>query len=221
MFKDKRRKEEISLDPYSDVKKLVSDIKKEDTLCIFKYNLDPNVSNKKCDGTFYADKDALILIADGSITERIPLYNIAEVKTYNGVGCIYISYKNKSDGKERLLCRSDMSTAKHIIHVLKKFNHYLEDGALIKSSEDINEGIDRCLKCGRPFQQGSNICVHCSSKKKVVKRLWNIAKPYKAFIFASIVLFFVVSGLNLLVPYINKVLVDDFIQSKNPENVLL
>ncbi|MBQ8344073.1 MAG: ABC transporter ATP-binding protein [Clostridia bacterium] len=221
MFKDKRRKEEISLDPYSDVKKLVSDIKKEDTLCIFKYNLDPNVSDKKCDGTFYADKDALVLIADGSITERIPLCNVAEVKTYNGVGCIYISYKNKSDGKERLLCRSDMSTAKHIIHVLKKFNHYLEDGALTKASEDVNEGIDRCLKCGRPFQQGSNICVHCSSKKKVVKRLWNIAKPYKTFIFASIVLFFVVSGLNLLVPYINKVLVDDFIQSKTPENVLL
>ena len=55
----------------------------------------------------------------------------------------------------------------------------------------------------------------------MIKRLWNVAKPYRFFIIASIVLFFTVSALNLILPYINKVLVDDYIKREDAHNVAL
>jgi ATP-binding cassette subfamily B protein len=63
--------------------------------------------------------------------------------------------------------------------------------------------------------------MHCASKKKVVKRLWNMAKPYKGFVLCSVALFFVVSALNLFLPYINKILVDDYIKNPDHESIAL
>lgn len=219
MFRN-RKKQEKSQDIFADIQRVSPNASSESALCVFRFNLDRDDPGKPCDGIFYADRDKIKIITDGALTCELPAKEVAEVKTYNGVGCIYISYKPSSDGEEKLLCRSDMTMAKHIIHVLKKLNHYLEDGTEIKSSGE-NDGIERCLKCGRPYPPGSNVCIHCSSKKKVAKRLWGVAKPYRFFILASIVLFVAVSALNLIIPYINKILVDDYIQTKNPEGVVL
>ena len=114
-----------------------------------------------------------------------------------------------------------MSTSRHIIQSLKRLNYYLEDGKVLKSQQNEREGLNRCPKCGRPFRPGSNTCMHCASKKKVIKRLWNMAKPYKGFVLCSVGLFFVVSGLNLFLPYINKILVDDYIKNPDQKTILL
>ena len=44
-------------------------------------------------------------------------------------------------------------------------------------------------------------------------------KPYRWFVILSVFLFVVVSGLNLIIPEINKILTDDYINSKTPESV--
>ena len=220
MFKGKI-KEDRYADPYETIRRILPSAKAEDTLCIFRYSLDLSIPDKRCDGIFYADPDYIRLIEGGSIALEIKTKDVRELKMSSGVGCIFVSYKLRSDGSEHLLCRSDMSASKHIIHVLKKFNHYLEEGKRIGTPTDANDGLDRCEKCGRPFRPGSSICVHCTNKRQVVKRLWEVASPYKLFIIASILLFFTVSALNLLLPYINKILVDDYIKTKNPEGVSL
>lgn len=196
-------------------------VREGDALCAFEFHLDPRDPMKRCDGIFYVDKTSVRLITDGAVTCEVPLGDISELKTDNGVGCIFVSYQRKSDGEVILLCRSDMSVSRQIIHNLKRVNHYLEDGREIKAPEDENAGLTRCPKCGRPFRPGSTMCMHCASKKKVVKRLWKVASPYKGFLILSIILFFIVSGLNLILPEINRVLVDEYIQSKDPQNVKL
>ncbi len=220
MFRNRKRRDQ-PYDLYEKIKTILPDAGPEKSLCAFIFNLDKDDPEKRCDGVFYADREYIRLIANGSITLEIPTCEVSEIRTDNGVGCIYISYISRSDKTAHLICRSDMSTSKQIIHILKRFNHYLEDGKELKLSADEGEGMGRCEKCGRPFNPGSSTCMHCTSKKKVVKRLWNVAKPYKGFIISSIILFFAVSALNLLVPYINKILVDDYIQSKNPSAVAL
>ena len=219
MFKrDKKTDRQVGL--YEEIKKVLPDASAEKALCAFRFNLDKNDPEKRREGLFYADKERIRVISDGELILDIKAARVSEVKTENGVGCIFISYVDKSSGEAELICRSDMSSSKRIIHVIKKLNHYLEEGKELASLSD-DDGNDRCEKCGRPFQPGSKSCMHCSNKKKVVKRLWNVASPYKGFIIGSIVLFFLVSVLNLALPYINKILVDDYIQSKNPEGVSL
>ena len=219
MFKrDKKTYRHAGL--YEEIKKVLPDASAEKALCAFRFNLDKNDPEKRRDGFFYADKERIRVISDGELTLDIEAGSASEIKTDNGVGCIYISYVKKSNGEAELIGRSDMSGSKRIIHAIKKLNHYLEDGKEVNLlSED--DGADRCEKCGRPFQPGSKSCMHCASKKKVVKRLWRVASPYKGFIVGSVVLFFLVSLLNLALPYINKILVDDYIKSENPEGVSL
>ncbi len=218
---EKKNQNDTPTDLIEKVKRAVPGASREDTLCIFDFRLDPKEPNKRCDGLFYVDKSAVRLITDGQVTCEIPLAEIAEIKTDNGVGCIFISYQRKDDGAVILLCRSDMSASKQIIHSLKRLNHFLEDGRNIKPSQNDAGGMTRCPKCGRPFRPGSTMCLHCASKKQVVKRLWQVAKPYKFFMISSIILFFTVSGLNLILPYINKILVDEYIKSENPQNIRL
>jgi len=218
MFKKKSKKDRQS-GLYEEIEKVLPDATAEKAICAFRYNLDKDNPDIRRDGLFYADKERIRVISDRKLVLDIEASSVSEIKTDNGVGCIYISYVNRSNGSVELICRSDMSSAKRIIHSVKRLNHYLEDGRELNTLND--DGADRCEKCGRPFQPGSNSCMHCTSKKKVVKRLWRVASPYRVFIFSSIVLFFLISLLNLAVPYINKILVDDYIQSKNPEGVSL
>ena len=202
------------------IKKALPDLSSDDIVCAFAFNLDRDDAQKRRDGLFVSDKERIRVFCDGEVCLDISVADVSEIKTDNGVGCIYISYVSRADSSVNLICRSDMSTSKRIIHVIKKYNHFLEDGKRIGALAD-SEKLDRCEKCGRPFPPGSNTCVHCADKKKVIKRLWGFAKPYRGFIISSIILFFTVSVLNLAVPYINKILVDDYIQSKNPEGVSL
>ena len=217
-----RKKEKIRISGlYEEIKKILPDASAESSLCAFRFNLDKDDPEKRREGFFYADNERIRVISDGELVLDIDSSSVSEIKTDIGVGCIYVSYVEKSSGIIKLICRSDMSSSKRIIHALKKLNHYLEDGKELHASSDGEDGVDRCEKCGRPFQPGSKTCMHCTSKKKVVKRLWKVASPYKGFIFSSIVLFFLVSVLNLAIPYINKILVDDYIKSENPEAVSL
>lgn len=217
----KHKKQSASADLWDKLGGVIPGACREDGLCVFEFQLDPHEPSKRCDGVFYADKQAVHLVVDGRLARRIPLEEIAEIQTNNGVGCLFIAYRRKADDVSVLLCRSDMSTSRQIIHLVKRFNHYLEDGRDLRRGTDEGAGQTRCPKCGRPYRPGSSTCLHCASKKQVVKRLWGVAKPYKGFLILSIILFFAVSGLNLILPYINKLLVDDYIQSATPEQVKL
>ena len=221
MFTDRKKGGGQPLDLYERLRPLIPEACPENALCIFQFNLHPSRPEERCDGILYADRTTLRLVTDGEITLAMPLSEISEIKTDSGVGCIFVSYVSKSDGSVHLLCRSDMSASRQIIQSLKRLNYFLEDGKVLQFKQGEGDGSGRCPKCGRPYRPGSTTCMHCASKKKVVKRLWYMAKPYKGFVLCSVALFFVVSGLNLFLPYINKILVDDYIKSPAPESIAL
>lgn len=187
-------------------------------LCAFSYDLHPHLPDTRCNGIVTFNGETLRVICDGAVTHSIPRGDIAAFITDMGVGCVFVSYKAAADDSVHLLCRSDNTFSKSIIRTVRGLNHYLEDG-------DLPPGVapreEKCPKCGRPYREGSSICPHCSDRKQLFKRTWQLFKPYKLLVFTAVALFLIVSGINLLLPYINRIAVDSYIQSPDPASVEL
>ena len=197
-------------------------IKREDTVVIFDYDLAPRVTEKnetdqRADGLCCLTKDALIVYMNGGRVREIPLASAEDFRITAGVGSVVCECT--VDGSDTLICRSDASHTSEQGAVMKRINKYKETGEF--RFDYINEIVRFCEKCGRPLPPGSTVCPRCVDKKGVMKRLWDIAKPYKWSLAVSMLLFFVITGVNLITPWVNRILVDDFIKSPTPENVVL
>ncbi len=199
-------------------------VKKEDVILSFTYDLHPSESEERCNGTAVIDRHELILFRDGAEVDRIPLNEIASLKIEIGVGTAVAQYELKNDGSVHMLCRMTMSHSKRAIAVSKKFNR-IAGGVGFANYDPQNDNAGKrsdadsgkCPKCGRPLRRG--ICVHCTNKLQALKRLWGIIKPYRLFIFLSVMFFVVVSVLNLVLPEINRIITDDYINTNDPENI--
>ena len=197
-------------------------IKREDTVVIFDYDLAPRVTEKnetdqRADGLCCLTKNSLIVYMNGERVREIPLASAEDFRITAGVGSVVCECT--VDGSDTLICRSDASHTSEQGAVMKRINKYKETGEF--RFDYINEIVRFCEKCGRPLPPGSTVCPRCVDKKGVMKRLWDIAKPYKWSLAVSMLLFFVITGVNLITPWVNRILVDDFIKSQTPENVVL
>ena len=164
----------------------------------------------KADGILALLSGRIVLYTAGTLTESIRLDEIAEVAFRAGVGCVFAECTMKN-GDSRILCRADMRQKDRFAAFIKKINYILEHGDL---PENAGEGEEHtCEKCGRPFRPGSSVCDYCADKRQYIGRLWEIARPYRFQIFASIFLYFIIAALNLLPPYLNRILVDDYIKA--------
>lgn len=202
--------------------KLYPELNRGDIIVAFPYNLKLDEADTRCDGIVVADRKRLVSFCNG---ERIFEVNIAEIAAINvdvGVGSCSVSYVLALDNSHHMLCRCDMSVSKQAIKASKQFNRIVETTGIdnCKASSfygknnlgDISDAVKKCPKCGR-ILQGNQICVHCTSKLRTVKRLWNMVKPYKAFIITAVVFFAIVTALNLVLPEINRIVTDDYINA--------
>lgn len=75
-------------------------------------------------------------------------------------------------------------------------------------------GGKSCPKCGRPYRPGSSKCISCDKSKGYLKWMLGIAKPFTPQLIFAVVLFFAVTAINLITPYLNRIMVDNYIKSK-------
>lgn len=182
----------------------------EDILLPIDFNLSPSSRKNRVDGITVLLKDKIVVFRDGEKIYEIKLSDVKEVIFRNGIGCVFIECELKS-GDWRMLCRSDMQYRDFYAAASREINKYLEGKNISYAYEaEINH---RCPKCNRQFRPGSNICEHCVDKTHYLKRLWDIAKPYRHLIYLSVLFYFVIAAANLLPPYINRILVDDYIKA--------
>ena len=73
----------------------------------------------------------------------------------------------------------------------------------------------KCPRCGRSLPSGSDRCPFCTEKKKVVVRLLGYLRPYTLVAITSFALSLAVTGLGLIDPLLQKVLVDEAIGKGN------
>ena len=143
-------------------------------------------------------------------TVSITLDSVKSFDYKDGVGCVMLEYTDLDDCSH-LLCRASMEYALLYSSVSKQLNRWLSVGKYDYKYESSVE--KNCPKCGRPDKQGSNICLSCTSGKQYLGRLWKIAKPYRGYIYFSVLLYFFISGLGLLSPMLTRILTDDYIKA--------
>ncbi len=199
-----------------------SQLSVEDITIAFEYDLtdrvdDNNRANQRVDGLVCVTKDKLTVYQSGTVLKEISLSEAEDFRITPGVGSVVAECT--VNGSDMLICRASSAYTTEYGAIMKRINRYVETGEF--STEFMRELNRVCEKCGRPFPPGSTVCPRCVDKKGVLKRLLAIASPYKWYLLLSVVLFFVITAVNLLTPYLNRILVDDFIKSPTPETVKL
>jgi len=182
-----------------------------DVVYALPFPLSPGIHGGSVDGIAAQTDKAFVLWENGTKIREIPNGEIEEFSFRMGVGCVFADCKLKS-GEIFSFARADMRCKDLYAAVLKRMTKYLQTGWVDYSYE---KEVNRvCPKCGRPYRPGSEICDHCVDKRKYLSRLWAIARPYRFYIFSSVILYIIIAGVTLIPPYLNRILVDEFIQAE-------
>lgn len=71
--------------------------------------------------------------------------------------------------------------------------------------------VEHCVTCGRALRQGTRVCPHCIRKRETFWRLSAYLRPYVWVAVAGLVLTLILTGVNLVPPYLNKILIDSVV----------
>ncbi len=211
-FLNKKKQDKV-INAYDEILKLYPDIRKDNITMFIAYSLDPEEPNTKCKGFVFSDRVGIYVIKDGREADRISLEDVESVITDVGVGTCFVSIRQKN-GEYKLLCRTDMSDSKRAIRAAKRFNRILERGDL--STCDIsNQGRSK------PEEEDVGAKKGMKAKLKTLPRLWGLLKKYKLLILFAMIIFVAVSALNLILPEINRIITDEYINKKTSSDLVI
>ncbi|MBQ7836178.1 MAG: ABC transporter ATP-binding protein [Clostridia bacterium] len=180
----------------------------------FPYGLSTRSNKEKSEGNVTLYSDRIVTDEGGKEKISLPLSIVKEFIYDGGVGCASVQALTQSG--YITVCRGDMVSAKTFSTAVKRMNKYISDGYSEEGWTEFDRVI--CEKCHRALPPGTQVCPHCADKTGYIKRLVKIAAPFKWGIIASVILYFIIAGLGLLSPYLNRILVDDFIKAaEKPE----
>jgi ATP-binding cassette subfamily B protein len=78
-----------------------------------------------------------------------------------------------------------------------------------------------CPTCGNPLGEGTQVCQQCMNNGKVAGRMLRYAKPYKLQLALAACMLVGTTLVELVPPYLTKVIIDDVLQANNPGTSLL
>ena len=177
----------------------------ESAVFVFEYNLD--FSNVPVSGAAAVAGGALYYAPspDSALERFVPAgSDTVEYRQY--VGCAALECV--SGGTQRELLRSDMRNSaamRHAVMMLRAISH----GRTVSSESTTLR--TRCPKCGTPFPHGSTSCPRCVDRKRLLSKLWPFVRQDRRGLLIAVALFFVVSALEVLLPSLNRSLIDGYI----------
>lgn len=181
----------------------------EKIILTFPYNLTTENTKTKAEGNVTLYETEIVISENGS-ERRIPLSDVKEFIYDAGVGCAAMQAET-TDGYVTV-CRGDMNCSKTFSAATKRMNKYLESGF----TDENWSKFDRvtCEKCHRALPPGTQVCPHCADKGGYIKRMLEMAVPFKWWILFSVFMYFVIAALGLVAPILNRIMVDDYIQAE-------
>ena len=210
--------EKINPRLWKEIQKLDPNIQKEEVISTFGGNLDLAEPCKKTRTFVLVLLDEVRVYTEEKLTLTEPTKNIESLQVIMGVGCAFVEYLRKSDGEHVMIARADSRYQGLLGQSVKRINHYLRSGD--RNFSRFTDTGKSCPKCGKPYPRGMQTCPRCASKRKVIMRLLSLGKKEWKYVVVAAVFFFLTTGVSVLTPYINRVLVDDYIQNTK-ENVFL
>ena len=196
-------------DPFKKVKDELLKSVPEEKPYTFNYNL--TFENRRTVGVCALSEGKLYMLEEDRGLRTVELSSLSEIKFVSLWGCV--SLETKNDDGEAELCRADMKLATVFRAAARKL-----EGA--RKGENVPDPkVAVCEKCGKPFARGRTTCEKCIDKKKLFKRLLPYAKPHIAKLLFAGLLLIGVSGISVVLPIINKHLINDYIAaSPAPED---
>lgn len=152
--------------------------------------------------------------ADGSDPVEIPLAKLDKARffAYAGACAAEVSV----EGEWLTFCRSTASDKRNLSQFVRILCEIC-DGVLNPENAVFIDRKSVCEKCHRLLPPGSVTCPRCAEKKGVPRRLFAMMRPQIGWILLSMLLFGLTAICNVILPLIQKELVDGYIQSEHPE----
>ena len=144
-------------------------------------------------------QDEEIVLQDSYLLEKINEFSV-ESKTGNNL------LEADIDGEKVVLLRFTESLKATYLAAVKVLNQYLKKGKIAALPE---ETIERCPDCGRVYPDESKVCPACVNKWQTAARLWSILKPHLKLLIITMGLFWLITGVSLFLPQLQRILVDD------------
>lgn len=161
------------------------------------------------DGIIAFSNDGILVCGEKS--EFIEAHRVSEVKADSENGCVFLECR--VDGKERVLCKSDMREFKLYTRVMHDAARVYGDKREERRRESRAPRVRRCPSCKRELKPGERKCPKCSKWYKQLFRIFKYAGEYKYKIALATLTLCLLSVVALLVPYLNRILVDGYIKN--------
>lgn len=193
-------------------------IRREDLVSLAAFNLDPLDPRRKCEGLLAVTREQLTVVCDGQMMQSLPLASVKELRAEAAVGCMFVECVDAA-GNLMLLARADRSCARALNDAIRVAGHYLAQGEEGLKYRTAPEKKDVCPKCKKSYPSGTHTCPRCASKREALLRLLRMARPEWGYLLLASLFFLLTTLVGLGLPYLNRILVDDYIQS-HPERSL-
>ncbi len=193
------RKKKKEPSAYDRLTALDASYKKTKPSAVLLTNLSPDIPQKTDEIFLILTEENLVIREKNGKTRELPLSELENIRSSGGVGSVEIVV-GKKDGSECLLARATAKFSKESADFIKAVNRSLRRKSGILSDRQGNV----------PTQNIPKVSV-----KSSFLRLLKLAKPEFFFIAFTVLLFVVSTGANLIIPIINRHMVDDYIE--NPE----
>ena len=173
----------------------------------FHYDLDLSMQPAK--GTVSFDKNGQIISSIGEETLLLlSASDIAEMSVIGGVGCGLL-FAKMNDDSEILVCRFTLSAMKSAGEFCKVTNFYIQTKQYVPPEEKVEHV---CEKCGRPLVEGMSVCLFCYNKISVLKRAFDLLRPFAGKLMRAEFFLATSSIIYLLVPLFSRILIDDYLR---------
>ncbi len=169
------------------------------------------------DGIIAFAREGIVIAKGNSELEVITSDRVSAVKAIQENGCIFLECE--CDGRVRNLCQSDNREQKLYTKVMHDCAGVY--GAKREKSEQKekceHKYDETCPVCSGRLRPGEKRCARCSKPGKQLLRLFALAKGFRYKIVFTFVFLILISLVSLISPYLNRILVDDYIKSGSDE----
>ena len=136
-------------------------------------------------------------------------WNISDGRDFKAVGLVGNGMlEAKINGRYETIVRYTMGHVPRYAYIAKALNQISENKEIRVKSFDEEK---TCPICGRVYPEGMKVCPKCTNKMSILKRLWSIAKPHWLLLTVAILLFWIITAIQLVLPYVNRVLIDGYL----------
>jgi ATP-binding cassette subfamily B protein len=184
--------------------------------CVYSVPYNIGESGQFVNGFFVITDKNAVSFEDGKIKYAFPLDKIKKAEACEMVGAGRLL--TEVDGESFSMA---MYTSEHMapFSMMERIiTEYIEGD--VRKHESFDES-KMCPKCGRNYLRNTRICPNCSDKSGVMKRIISLAAPCKNLYMILFVLFWVNSAVMLIVPVVNKHMINDAITNENGKLSLL